>query len=281
MLDKRLGHRAAKIRYSFVRRREDDDRATPLARMLRGGQGGEVRLKLFLSLLWLAGGGDKRHETRPYPARSWAALFDLPDPEMRGLRRILDASRWLEREGFVITEREPGKSKMFRLRLEDGSGESYFDPAEHAHKKKEGGTGVGREDLYISLPASFWTEGWIMTLSARAIAMLLILAAETGGSSKSKTVAPALARARYAISEDTWGKGVAELREHGIIDVRKEWIPPIDFEDFADFNDIVRVRNRYTVPRSGRHLRLPDGPFKVADSQVADSAAGDGSEGAA
>ena len=51
-----------------------------------------MQLKFYLAVLWQAGGGDERHSAT-WPARTWAALLDLPDPEHRGDRRIRDAIR--------------------------------------------------------------------------------------------------------------------------------------------------------------------------------------------
>jgi hypothetical protein len=63
----------------FVRRPDDDASlaAPPLATMLRGGRGGEVRLKLFLSMQLIA-------VAHPYDvtrtASYWAHLLSLPEP---------------------------------------------------------------------------------------------------------------------------------------------------------------------------------------------------------
>src|SRR6266852_4842857 len=65
-LSERIAERSARVRFGFVCRRQGDG-PPPLARVLRGGRGGEVRLKLLLTLLWVAGGGDERHATRAWP----------------------------------------------------------------------------------------------------------------------------------------------------------------------------------------------------------------------
>ncbi len=242
-LSERLKGRAAKIRFDFVRNPEGVPGPPPLAQLLRGGRGGNVRLKLLLSLLWVAGGGsDDRHKTNAYPARAWAGLLDLPDPETNGQRRIRDAVQWLEAKEFVRTDKQPGKPMALQLLLEDGSGKAYFDPAEHAHTKKAGKQAMTASDLYISLPNSFWTDGWLVTLSGRALAMLLVLAEVTFSEREWDWVSPARARQRYGLSEDTWSRGIAELKERGIIEIRKR---PVGEDEF----DFHRVRNIYKVPR--------------------------------
>src|SRR5438105_691928 len=50
-LNHKVKGRAAKIRFDFIR--HEAGALPPLASLLRGGRGGEVRLKLLLSLLWV------------------------------------------------------------------------------------------------------------------------------------------------------------------------------------------------------------------------------------
>lgn len=250
-LSERLKHRAVKVRLDFIRN-EKPGAPPPLALLLRGGRGGEVRLKLLLSLLWVAGGGtDDRHRTNAYPARAWAALLDLSDPEGNGQRRIRDAIRWLEDQQLVATIREPGRPMALQLRCEDGSGKNYTDPAGAARRKKTSKEGITGHDLFIQLPETFWTEGWVVSLSGRAIAMLLVLAELTFSPTREfEWVSPERARWRYGISEDTWSKGIAELKARKIVEIRKR---PVGEDDF----DFRRVRNTYKLPRDKGLIVLP------------------------
>ncbi|HVF74574.1 MAG TPA: hypothetical protein VM938_05955, partial [Acidimicrobiales bacterium] len=75
--------------------------------MLRGGRGGAVRLKLYLSFLWFAAAPP--HDVT-YPARAWASLLGLEDPEARGARRIIDAITWLDAHDFVVVEGRPRRA---------------------------------------------------------------------------------------------------------------------------------------------------------------------------
>jgi|SRR5579859_3368814 len=253
-LSERVGARPARVRFGFVRRLEGEG-PPPLAGLLRGGRGGEVRLKLVLSLLWVAGGGDERHATGAWPARAWAALLDLPDPEGNGQRRIHDAIRWLEEKNLIRVVRQPGKPMSLQLLLEDGSGKPYFDPAPHARKKKESNEHVEPCELFFQMPPSFWTDGWIVRLSGRALTMLLVLS-EVTFSGGWRWVSPSQARQKYGISEDTWSRGVAELKRHKIIDIRKK---PVGEEEF----DFRRVRNTYLLRfDQERRVALPTPPAR-------------------
>jgi len=250
LLDARLKGRTAKVRFDFIS--HEAGAQPPLANLLRGGRGGDVRLKLLLSLLWVAGGGsDERHSTNAYPARAWAGLLDLPDADRNGQRRIRDAIGWLEDEGLIRTMRTPGRPMALQLMREDASGQTYSDPAAAAKRKKATGAAITSSDLYIGLPPTFWTDGWLVTLSGRAVALLLVIAHVTFSERDEwPWVSPARARKLYGISEDTWGKGIAELRARGIIQIRKR---PVGEDDF----DFRRVRNTYKLPREGSLIVLP------------------------
>jgi hypothetical protein len=238
LLADRLKHRPGRVRLQFVRNDEGVTGPPPLARFLRGGRGGEVRLKLYLSLLWAAGGGDARHRST-YPARSWAALLDLRDPEGLGQRRIRDAIDWLEEREFIKTEHQPGKPTAIQLLREDGAGRGYTDPGD-AQKRKSGK--AKQAEYHVTLPDSFWTDGWIVMLSARAVAMLLVISAVTFSEKEWEWVSPRVARSRYGISEDTWSRGIAELKARKIIEIRRR---PVAVDDF----DFRRLRNEYRVIR--------------------------------
>jgi len=211
-----------------------------------------VRLKLFLSLLWVAGGGtDDRHKTQAYPARAWAALLDLEDPEGNGQRRIRDAIKWLDDQQLVRIERTPGQPMVLQLRREDGSGKGYTDPADAARRKRGNKEKITGHDLFVQLPATFWTDGWLASLSGRAIAMLLALSEVTFSATREfPWVSPARARARFGLSEDTWSKGITELKSRKIIEIRKQ---PVGEDDF----DFHRVRNTYKLSMEKGLIVLP------------------------
>jgi hypothetical protein len=258
LLSERILNRPLRVRLSFIRNEDGVvSGIPPLASLLRGGRGGEVRLKLLLSLLWAAGGGDPRHQTH-YPARSWAALLDLPDPEGNGQRRVRDALQWLEERKFIKTDLQPGKPTVIHLLREDGSGRAYTDPAD-AYKKVTGSdkkaiTEKRRRELHLTVPDTFWTDGWIAMLSARAVAMLLVIGEVTFSDREWDWVSPRIARRRYGISEDTWSRGIKELYAQQIIEIRRR---PVSLDDF----DFRRVRNTYRVGRdNSRRIILPAPP---------------------
>ncbi|SDI98343.1 hypothetical protein SAMN04488693_1412 [Arthrobacter subterraneus] len=238
----RLGKRdRAPIRVAFIGSNDSVREAgenPPLARLLRGGRGGEVRLKLELSFLWFA--VNPPHDLS-YPARVWALLLGLDDPEGRGTRRVRQAMSALEAAELIWIRTSPGQPSRITLLDEGGSGDPYKLPGDAYNKAR--GTGNEWRHRYIQVPDTLWTNGWIATLSGAAVAMLLVLFAELGQRDH-RTVdlwfSPSHAQKIYAISEDTRSKGLRELRGAGLISARKK---PAS-RDALDFR---RLRNTYRL----------------------------------
>jgi hypothetical protein len=257
--NRKARERSTTIRHGFIRSDpqavDTPAEAPPLALLLRATKGGAVRLRFYLAVLWQAGGGDERHSVR-WPARAWAELLDLPDPEGRGDRRIRDAIRVLENAGLLSANRRPGEPIELELRREDGIRVQYRHPGEVAREAKQAGEEVDRSEWFVQLPPAFWTRGWAIVLSAPGLAMLLVMLVLTeNGSREGEWISPSQARSRFALSEDTWTRGVAELRRHGLLETRKK---PVS-QDFG----WRRVRNTYTL----KTARLREDPRRPPEEQ--------------
>ena len=235
----RINGRGAPVRNGFIERFPSNNEEPPLAKMLRGGQGGGVRLKLLLSLLWFSVRAP--HETE-YPARGWAALLDLGDPETNGARRINAAITWLAKNDFIRTEPHRGAPTTVYLKDERGNGQPYTLPAHVHNAKKEAGEEITRDEYWVQLPASFWIKGWIAVLSAPAVAMLLVMLDEAAGSGRTERLwhSPSQAAERFALSPDTRTDGLLELEAYGVLDKKRTSISPGVF-------DFKRLRNVYDL----------------------------------
>jgi hypothetical protein len=258
--NKRARERNTAVRHGFIGwPAESAEPATdpPMALLLRASKGGAVRLKFYLALLWQGGGGDERHSVS-WPARTWAALLDLPDPENRGDRRIRDAIRALERARLVTAKRAPGRPIELVLRRDDGTDRPYIHPGKVARATKQDGA-FDPSELYVQIPPGFWTRGWAISLSAPGIAMLLVMLVLTNNAGERRVwIDPAQARRRFGLSEDSWARGVAELGLHGLLEIRKQ---PVG-EDFG----WRRVRNTYSLRVAG----LDEDPGETFVSGVSD-----------
>jgi hypothetical protein len=200
--------------------------------MLRGGRGGEVRLKLYLCLSLLA--SRRPYDVRSVPGRAWAETLALPDPEGLGARRVADALKWLGDNKFVALQRQQGAAPTVTLLDPRGTGDKY-----------------ARRSPYVGLPLGLWRQQWITTLSGSAVALLIVLLDLQGGK-KTPDDAPSLAtdqRQRYALSGDTWTRATKELVASGLLTVRR--IP-----QGRDF-DWRRIRNTYWIHKE----RLDQPPF--------------------
>jgi len=178
----------------------DPSGKTPLLRLFRGGQGGEVRLKLYLTLLLLATKSPYKIK-RSVPARVWAEAIGLRDPDGSGKRRVADALNWLDEKGFIQLERHAGEPPYIQL-LNAESGGIWKRPSWP----------------YVKLPLNFWSEYQIHDLSGRGIAVMLALLELTGGKERSRTQSISNTRSKeYGLSPETMLRGSNELELRGII----------------------------------------------------------------
>lgn len=253
----RLGRRSsAPVRVAFIGARDTvlpEGAVPPMARILRGGRGGDVRLKLELSFLWFA--ASPPHDLA-YPARAWALLIGLEDPEGKGARRVRQAISALSLADLVVMRSIPGRPNRIYLLDESGSGAGYSLPGGEYSKVR--GSSEAWRHRYIQLPDTLWTNGWISALSGAALGMLLILFAELGQGDAAKTdlwFSPRVADETFGLSEDTRSKGLRELRAAGLISARRKAVS----RDQLDFR---RLRNTYrlTLERFSDVAEVPVDP---------------------
>jgi hypothetical protein len=206
-----------------------------MTKLLRGGRGGDVRLKLYLSILWFAGGFPY---DVTYPARAWAGLLDLPDPGGNGARRITDGLR---------VERRPGFPARVFLLSDSGTGEDYRPPGDVVEEMQAADHPPNadyRRNTWVVLPATFWTKGWLVVLPGVAIAMWLALLSELGGDRPGAVAlwfSPFQAKERFGLSEDSRSAGFNALEQYGLVTSSRRSINP-DVWDFRRMRKVYRMR---------------------------------------
>jgi hypothetical protein len=224
---------------AFVRN-ADSEAGPPLAQMLRGGRGGEAKLKVLLTMH--LEGVRAPHDVSGVPSY-WALTLGFADPHGNGARRVRDATAWLNAHRFIRIERDAGREPECFLLSPLGDGGAYERPT----------PGEG----YIRVPTAMWQNGWIVTLSGTALAMWLVLADLQGGrETQDVWVQPDEARERYRLSEDTFTKGISELERHHLVRITKQ---PQGAEE-AYYN---RLRNAYQLYGG----RLLDSPHSEPDEK--------------
>lgn len=204
---------------AFIRAREGH--RPPLARLIQGGRGGEVRLKLYLCITMMATGKPYDLRANPTPSR-WARLLALPPNT--GARRVSANLKWLDDNEYISLQPRAGLPPMITLLSAHGDGGEYVRASE--------------EGRYVGVPIEFWTLGWVLDLSPTGIALLLVLM-ELQGGYKEPRYAPRYRRLEYGISSDTWTRARKELASHGLLAVHR--VP-----QGGDF-DYRRLRNTYWI----------------------------------
>jgi hypothetical protein len=237
---KRNHKRQLPLRRAFAERPDNVDKPTPLARLLRGGRGGSVRLRLYLSYLWL--GAAPPHELI-YPARAWAELLDLDDPAGGGARRIADAVRWLERNRLIEVTNRSGAPNVVRLLDDAGTEKPYETPGMAYNRLRGKKPEAAQLHRYIQLPPELWTSGWMAVLSPAALAMLIVLRVQVGAKdpdTEEVWISPEYAAKAFLLSEETRTRGVRELQRAGLLTIRRRQMATDSF-------DFRRSRNVYQL----------------------------------
>ncbi|MFF2541661.1 hypothetical protein ACFVUY_03775 [Kitasatospora sp. NPDC058063] len=208
-----------------------DDGRPPLARLVHGGRGGAVRLRLYLCITMMATSAPYDLQ-RPPTGSTWCRLLGLP--EDGGPRRVTSNLKWLADARLISLTRRWGGPPAITLLDPAGTGAPYVRP-------------LGR---YVGVPAELWENGWLLDLSPTALALLLVLLERQGGQSEPQYVTRHR-RDLYGLSPDTWTKARKELEGQGLLTVRR--VP-----QGSDF-DYQRLRNTYWVELS--RLKLPSTPL--------------------
>lgn len=222
---------------AFVRS-QIDGVTPPLARLIHGGQGGEVRLKLYLCITMMATAEPFDIRQPPAP-HTWARMLNLPLDT--GPRRITSNLRWLEKAGFIELTPRPGKPPLIKLLSVEAPGTPYLR--------------ASTQGRYVGIHINFWRLGWILHLSATGIALLFALMESQGGYAQARYISRER-RESYGLSHNTWTRGRKELEANGFLTVTR--VP--QGEDF----DYRRMRNAYRIDE-GRFLEPPGYPIRSID----------------
>lgn len=216
----------------FVRS-EMADSAPPVARMIRGGRGGEVRLKLYLTMILIAAAG--QHDIRNVPARAWAETLNLDDPDGLGARRVSDALQWLAENHFISLASRRGSPPTVTLLSALGDEKPFAR---------------GRR-IYLRVPLGLWEHHWITKLSGSGLALLLVLLDLQGGASASSPPSlPGPLRRRYGLSDDTWTRASRELKALGLLQIKRQ-------PQGREF-DFRRMRNAYWIDKEILSAPIPE-----------------------
>lgn len=196
-------HSSVRLPQAFARDRVSKEPLPPLAVLMQGG--GEVRLKSMLTVLMMA---TKAPHARKVASKDLAAMLALRDPEEAGARRVRKAFKDLEGHSLARSERVPGYVPTVTVLDPAGSGKTW--------------DAMKLSRPYITLPIGLWRRGWLIALSGRALAVLIILRELTHGRTSNAAWVDGIRKRQYGLSDDTWTRGTQELREAGLLDVKEQ-----------------------------------------------------------
>lgn len=238
-LGRRRRDSGAPVRKLFVAAREPFENTPPMADLLHGGRSGQVRLKLYLSVLW-------RTAKEPFevssPARVWAELLGLPDPGGNGERRIRQAMRDLSDRRLLKVRSRGGQPSVLQPLNEAGEGKRYSLPSTAYQKQKSADPGHLWRHEYFKIPSALWTGGYLPRLSGPGLAMLLVLLSQQRQHLPQVWIVRSTADQQFGLSERTRNKGLDELRTLDLISTEMASI-----DDQGRTFGFSRRRNVHTV----------------------------------
>lgn len=237
------------VRNSFVRS-GDPDQPPPLARLVSTrGRGGAVPVLLYLALIWRCSAPPFKTDLQ---ARKWATLLGLDDPNVKGARRVTNALDVLERERLVTLERRRGESTIITILTESADGSPYQLPSTATARAKS--KAVSERNRYFKVPPKLWTTGDIQSMSASALAMLLIVLCERNVDGRPTWWSTARFPQLFSISPSMRAKGTKELEDLGLLMVTKQSVADGRNPDRIFTRD--RVRNLYRLTGDARPLAM-------------------------
>ena len=238
-LGRRRRDSGAPVRKLFVAALEPFDHTPPMADLLHGGRSGQVRLKLYLSVLW-------RTAKEPFevssPARFWAELLGLPDPGGNGERRIRQAMRDLSDRRLLKVRGRGGQPSVLQPLNDAGDGKKYSLPSTAYQRQKSADPGHLWRHEYFKIPSALWTEGYMAQLSGPGLAMLLVLLSQQRPHRPEVWIVRSTADQQFGLSERTRNKGLDELRGLDLISTEMASI-----DDQGRTFGFSRRRNVHTV----------------------------------
>ncbi|SDY98591.1 hypothetical protein SAMN05661080_05203 [Modestobacter sp. DSM 44400] len=225
---------------SFARISEAAQTSTPLSRLFVRG---EAALKLYLTLVLLT--RKPPHELfRDINDAFWANLFGFeersgtnPAPGA-GTRRVKRALAMLERD-------ESPDGPLIKRRVEHGRGPVFTVVPPPGPLQAP----------YITLPLELWSRGWINVMTARALYVYVCLRLMFVSKADSDPVHVSVwERQRFAMSDDTWQRGVAELERLRLI---RSDVAVVAADDWSSDR-----RPRKVLYLNSDYLRENDSPTK-------------------
>lgn len=195
-----------------------------------GGSGGEVRLKLWLTLVLQHNSQDDWIDLDRFTVRMLAGVFGLDEDISKGAEAVRRAYRWLADNNYI--EIEGGRlKKSGRVRVTTEA--ALFLPDRYMKVPRVSPEGKSSEppyeefpsyhDSYCRVPLEVWSRGWMGYLRASEL-MVLIILCKLNENRRSKPIEVFARRRqqRFGLSDSMWSQGAKGLERRGIL---QSWTP--------------------------------------------------------
>ncbi|MFE3998017.1 hypothetical protein ACFX43_04355 [Nocardioides sp. YIM B13467] len=200
------------VRHIFLQLPDDvTDRAGLLGPMVTDRKRRSLQIYLLLLTIW-PWLQRRQAEEGPLPNKAWARALQTETGRRWSATDVSNAWGDLEQRG-LITRKHLSRGVEVTPRREDGKTE-YTTPG---GKKKD------HRESYFILPGSFWRSGLFEKLSMPGLAMLLIIAGRTSESTEAWLTNKDAAK-WYHIAPRSIEAGIENLRDHGLLLERVEWV---------------------------------------------------------
>jgi hypothetical protein len=171
-----------------------------------------------------------------YPSGMWIRAFGLADTAtMTSARGAVSKIMKRLEDRKLIQRGRSGRWATVALLCEDGSGAEYKRP-------------VSKDDTWFQLPHAYWLADHYRQLSLPAKAMLLVALSLPNDFYLPLNKADAW----YGISADSAGRGLRELADCNLIEVRQRWV-----KNHRSDTGWIEQRH-YTL--TGPYSKLAEGP---------------------
>lgn len=197
-----------------------------------GGSGGEVRLKLWLSLMCQFNSTNDWTHLDRYQPGMLARIFGLDEDLVRGKESVRRAYRWLAANNFIVIE--GGRLKRSgRVRVTTEA--ALYLPEQYVVQFRQTPSGSSLlppypefpryKDSYFRVPIELWSKGWMGYLrSSEIIVLMLLCKLNENQGGKPIEIRANRRLERYGLSDVMWRQGAKGLERRNILE---SWEPAL------------------------------------------------------
>lgn len=168
--------------------------------------------------------------TTDFTYEQWATLLGRSDAGgVAAAAAVRRAMVTLAREGLVLADRFQGSKPRLQLGLESGMPGKFKTYRKPAREKPKVGA-FDDADVWMLLPPELWTNGWIATLSGRALITYLVIARQSEIQKPAFLTDDVRVKHYAIVDEEVIGEGAAELDFYEIIRRKSGRYARLEFE---------------------------------------------------